>query len=172
MINCYCITNYHLWLELNSVVIWQLSCIHPTICFMCVCLCMCLSTVCVCVRACGLYRHCGYSKAFQDSDEEKMHYQNGHGMCGSFFNYYQQQIIFLKELPFSSPCNKAHPQSKQLSSRSESLQQHTSLMPCIIYSAPSVCLPVSPFSSSFPSTHQWQGLRCDVALIPWYVTKC
>ncbi|XP_038825515.1 ephrin type-A receptor 8-like [Salvelinus namaycush] len=24
-------------------------------------------------------RHCGYSKAFQDSDEEKMHYQNGHG---------------------------------------------------------------------------------------------
>ncbi|POI34650.1 hypothetical protein CIB84_001598 [Bambusicola thoracicus] len=24
-------------------------------------------------------RHCGYSKAFQDSDEEKMHYQNGQG---------------------------------------------------------------------------------------------
>uniref|UniRef100_A0A671LSW9 receptor protein-tyrosine kinase n=1 Tax=Sinocyclocheilus anshuiensis TaxID=1608454 RepID=A0A671LSW9_9TELE len=24
------------------------------------------------------YRRCGYSKAFQDSDEEKMHYQNGH----------------------------------------------------------------------------------------------
>ncbi|KAI4904857.1 hypothetical protein NFI96_018242 [Prochilodus magdalenae] len=28
--------------------------------------------------------HCGYSKAFQDSDEEKMHYQNGHGpICSS-----------------------------------------------------------------------------------------
>lgn len=26
-----------------------------------------------------LHRHCGYSKAFQDSDEEKMHYQNGQG---------------------------------------------------------------------------------------------
>lgn len=28
-----------------------------------------------------LHRHCGYSKAFQDSDEEKMHYQNGQGEC-------------------------------------------------------------------------------------------
>lgn len=28
-----------------------------------------------------LRRHCGYSKAFQDSDEEKMHYQNGQGEC-------------------------------------------------------------------------------------------
>ncbi|KAG8506661.1 Ephrin type-A receptor 8 [Galemys pyrenaicus] len=26
---------------------------------------------------CSPHRHCGYSKAFQDSDEEKMHYQNG-----------------------------------------------------------------------------------------------
>lgn len=25
----------------------------------------------------SVLRHCGYSKAFQDSDEEKMHYQNG-----------------------------------------------------------------------------------------------
>lgn len=44
--------------------------------------------VCVCVYVCALYRHCGYSKAFQDSDEEKMHYQNGHGMFGPFLNYY------------------------------------------------------------------------------------
>lgn len=29
-----------------------------------------------------LHRHCGYSKAFQDSDEEKMHYQNGQGERG------------------------------------------------------------------------------------------
>lgn len=29
-----------------------------------------------------LPRHCGYSKAFQDSDEEKMRYQNGQGECG------------------------------------------------------------------------------------------
>lgn len=43
--------------------------------------------VCVCVMC--LYRHCGYSKAFQDSDEEKMHYQNGHGTFSSFLNYYQ-----------------------------------------------------------------------------------
>lgn len=28
-------------------------------------------------------RHCGYSKAFQDSDEEKMHYQNGQGECSA-----------------------------------------------------------------------------------------
>ncbi|RLV93186.1 hypothetical protein DV515_00013551 [Chloebia gouldiae] len=28
-------------------------------------------------------RHCGYSKAFQDSDEEKMHYQNGQGRIPS-----------------------------------------------------------------------------------------
>nr|XP_051712667.1 ephrin type-A receptor 8 isoform X2 [Oryctolagus cuniculus] len=27
-------------------------------------------------------RHCGYSKAFQDSDEEKMHYQSGQGESG------------------------------------------------------------------------------------------
>lgn len=27
------------------------------------------------------HRHCGYSKAFQDSDEEKMHYQSGQGEC-------------------------------------------------------------------------------------------
>ncbi|KAM9299571.1 LOW QUALITY PROTEIN: ephrin type-A receptor 8 [Gastrophryne carolinensis] len=34
-----------------------------------------LLTVLICRK-----RHCGYSKAFQDSDEEKMHYQNGqHG---------------------------------------------------------------------------------------------
>ncbi|XP_075705027.1 ephrin type-A receptor 8-like [Rhinoderma darwinii] len=31
-----------------------------------------LLTVIICKK-----RHCGYSKAFQDSDEEKMHYQNG-----------------------------------------------------------------------------------------------
>uniref|UniRef100_A0A667ZWZ9 receptor protein-tyrosine kinase n=1 Tax=Myripristis murdjan TaxID=586833 RepID=A0A667ZWZ9_9TELE len=50
----------------------------------CVCVCVsalfaCLPTVSVCVChlcVCDLYRHCGYSKAFQDSDEEKMHYQN------------------------------------------------------------------------------------------------
>lgn len=69
----------------------QMSCIHPTIC-LCVCTCVCVwMTVCVsvCPFVCGLYRHCGYSKAFQDSDEEKMHYQNGHGMFGPFLNYYQ-----------------------------------------------------------------------------------
>lgn len=31
------------------------------------------------------YSRCGYSKAFQDSDEEKMHYQNGHGMRRTLF---------------------------------------------------------------------------------------
>uniref|UniRef100_A0A667ZWZ4 Ephrin type-A receptor 8 n=1 Tax=Myripristis murdjan TaxID=586833 RepID=A0A667ZWZ4_9TELE len=41
----------------------------------------CLPTVSVCVChlcVCDLYRHCGYSKAFQDSDEEKMFYIDPH----------------------------------------------------------------------------------------------
>uniref|UniRef100_A0A672GQQ8 Ephrin type-A receptor 8 n=1 Tax=Salarias fasciatus TaxID=181472 RepID=A0A672GQQ8_SALFA len=47
------------------------SCLCMFMCVFCLCVCVCVG-VCVCV----LYRHCGYSKAFQDSDEEKMHYQN------------------------------------------------------------------------------------------------
>lgn len=56
--------------------------------FMCVHVCV-FGWLCACVCRCGLYRHCGYSKAFQDSDEEKMHYQNGHGMFDPVFNYYK-----------------------------------------------------------------------------------
>lgn len=56
-------------------------------------LCVCVFVRCVSV--CVSYRHCGYSKAFQDSDEEKMHYQNGHGRSRLVFNYQQLRIIFL-----------------------------------------------------------------------------
>ncbi|XP_054857061.1 ephrin type-A receptor 8 isoform X2 [Eublepharis macularius] len=48
-------------------------------------------------------RHCGYSKAFQDSDEEKMHYQNGQGEC--------REALFPLFMPSNHPTVK-FPESK------------------------------------------------------------
>lgn len=45
---------------------------------------------CVC---CFLFRRCGYSKAKQDPEEEKMHFHNGHSKSG------QPQLIL--QIPFS-----------------------------------------------------------------------
>uniref|UniRef100_A0A3Q4MXU5 Ephrin type-A receptor 7 n=1 Tax=Neolamprologus brichardi TaxID=32507 RepID=A0A3Q4MXU5_NEOBR len=58
----------------STIVLYSSLCMF--ICMgMCVCFC---GRACVCVYVCALYRHCGYSKAFQDSDEEKMFYIDPH----------------------------------------------------------------------------------------------
>uniref|UniRef100_A0A7N8WUU4 receptor protein-tyrosine kinase n=1 Tax=Mastacembelus armatus TaxID=205130 RepID=A0A7N8WUU4_9TELE len=65
------------WLEFDSKMFDYCPVFIPLYVYVCACVCVCVCLYdCLCVYVCGLYRHCGYSKAFQDSDEEKMHYQN------------------------------------------------------------------------------------------------
>uniref|UniRef100_A0A8C5S6U9 receptor protein-tyrosine kinase n=1 Tax=Laticauda laticaudata TaxID=8630 RepID=A0A8C5S6U9_LATLA len=46
-------------------------------------------------------RHCGYSKAFQDPDEEKMHYQNGQVK-------FPESKFYLDSHTYEDPCQAAH----------------------------------------------------------------
>ncbi|XP_039223586.1 ephrin type-A receptor 8 isoform X1 [Crotalus tigris] len=46
-------------------------------------------------------RHCGYSKAFQDPDEEKMHYQNGQVK-------FPESKFYLESHTYEDPCQAAH----------------------------------------------------------------
>uniref|UniRef100_A0A672GQN0 receptor protein-tyrosine kinase n=1 Tax=Salarias fasciatus TaxID=181472 RepID=A0A672GQN0_SALFA len=73
------------------------SCLCMFMCVFCLCVCVCVG-VCVCV----LYRHCGYSKAFQDSDEEKMHYQNGHG------------TFYIDPHTYEDPCQAVHEFAREI----------------------------------------------------------
>uniref|UniRef100_A0A4W5RVK8 receptor protein-tyrosine kinase n=1 Tax=Hucho hucho TaxID=62062 RepID=A0A4W5RVK8_9TELE len=49
----------------------------------------------------SLTRHCGYSKAFQDSDEEKMHYQNGHVS-------FPDVRFYIDPHTYEDPCQAVH----------------------------------------------------------------
>lgn len=72
-----------------------------------------------------------------------------------------------KEVAFSSPCNKVHPQSKQFSSRAEWLQEHTGFIPRMLFilslslSAP-FCKSFLPFHQVFPPHTPVTGaqMRC------------
>uniref|UniRef100_A0A672ZWB0 receptor protein-tyrosine kinase n=1 Tax=Sphaeramia orbicularis TaxID=375764 RepID=A0A672ZWB0_9TELE len=93
-----------------------LSCIHPVVCLcVCVCVCVCFRGclyVCVFflyiyVYVCGLCRHCGYSKAFQDSDEEKMHYQNGHVS-------FPDARFYIDPHTYEDPCQAVHEFAREI----------------------------------------------------------
>uniref|UniRef100_A0A3Q0QQL0 Ephrin type-A receptor 8 n=1 Tax=Amphilophus citrinellus TaxID=61819 RepID=A0A3Q0QQL0_AMPCI len=55
-------------------------------------------------------RHCGYSKAFQDSDEEKMHYQNGHGM----FGFPGTHRFYIDPHTYEDPCQAVHEFAREI----------------------------------------------------------
>uniref|UniRef100_A0A3B5LJU9 receptor protein-tyrosine kinase n=1 Tax=Xiphophorus couchianus TaxID=32473 RepID=A0A3B5LJU9_9TELE len=84
--------------------------LYSSLCmFLCVplclwgCMCVCVrGWVCVCV-----YRHCGYSKAFQDSDEEKMHYQNGHVS-------FPDARFYIDPHTYEDPCQAVHEFAREI----------------------------------------------------------
>uniref|UniRef100_A0A673IZE6 Ephrin type-A receptor 7 n=1 Tax=Sinocyclocheilus rhinocerous TaxID=307959 RepID=A0A673IZE6_9TELE len=60
------------------------------------------------VSSSGLrYRHCGYSKAFQDSDEEKMHYQNGHVS-------FPEARFYIDPHTYEDPCQAVHEFAREI----------------------------------------------------------
>ncbi|XP_062842969.1 ephrin type-A receptor 8 [Trichomycterus rosablanca] len=52
-------------------------------------------------------RHCGYSKAFQDSDEEKMHYQNGHVS-------FPEARFYIDPHTYEDPCLAVHEFAREI----------------------------------------------------------
>uniref|UniRef100_A0A8C2ERM6 receptor protein-tyrosine kinase n=1 Tax=Cyprinus carpio TaxID=7962 RepID=A0A8C2ERM6_CYPCA len=52
-------------------------------------------------------RHCGYSKAFQDSDEEKMHYQNGHVS-------FPEARFYIDPHTYEDPCQAVHEFAREI----------------------------------------------------------
>ncbi|CAJ1051918.1 ephrin type-A receptor 8 isoform X3 [Xyrichtys novacula] len=52
-------------------------------------------------------RHCGYSKAFQDSDEEKMHYQNGHVS-------FPDARFYIDPHTYEDPCQAVHEFAREI----------------------------------------------------------
>uniref|UniRef100_A0A4W5LUL8 Ephrin type-A receptor 7 n=1 Tax=Hucho hucho TaxID=62062 RepID=A0A4W5LUL8_9TELE len=62
-------------------------------------------------------RHCGYSKAFQDSDEEKMHYQNGHGafMLMLFILVsFPDARFYIDPHTYEDPCQAVHEFAREI----------------------------------------------------------
>ncbi|TSU49975.1 Ephrin type-A receptor 8 [Bagarius yarrelli] len=51
--------------------------------------------------------HCGYSKAFQDSDEEKMHYQNGHVS-------FPEARFYIDPHTYEDPCQAVHQFAREI----------------------------------------------------------
>ncbi|XP_058487575.1 ephrin type-A receptor 8 isoform X2 [Solea solea] len=51
--------------------------------------------------------HCGYSKAFQDSDEEKMHYQNGHVS-------FPDARFYIDPHTYEDPCQAVHEFAREI----------------------------------------------------------
>uniref|UniRef100_A0A3Q4HVS7 receptor protein-tyrosine kinase n=1 Tax=Neolamprologus brichardi TaxID=32507 RepID=A0A3Q4HVS7_NEOBR len=87
----------------STIVLYSSLCMF--ICMgMCVCFC---GRACVCVYVCALYRHCGYSKAFQDSDEEKMHYQNGHVS-------FPDARFYIDPHTYEDPCQAVHEFAREI----------------------------------------------------------
>ncbi|XP_077167996.1 ephrin type-A receptor 8 isoform X2 [Paroedura picta] len=52
-------------------------------------------------------RHCGYSKAFQDSDEEKMHYQNGQVK-------FPESKFYVEPHTYEDPCQAIHEFTREI----------------------------------------------------------
>ncbi|NXC17408.1 EPHA8 protein, partial [Corythaeola cristata] len=52
-------------------------------------------------------RHCGYSKAFQDSDEEKMHYQNGQVK-------FPESKFYVDPHTYEDPCQAVHEFTREI----------------------------------------------------------
>ncbi|XP_066492912.1 ephrin type-A receptor 8 isoform X2 [Tiliqua scincoides] len=52
-------------------------------------------------------RHCGYSKAFQDSDEEKMHYQNGQVK-------FPESKFYVEPHTYEDPCQAVHEFTREI----------------------------------------------------------
>ncbi|KAJ8400222.1 hypothetical protein AAFF_G00399160 [Aldrovandia affinis] len=52
-------------------------------------------------------RHCGYSKAFQDSEEEKMHYQNGHIT-------FPEARFYIDPHTYEDPCQAVHEFAREI----------------------------------------------------------
>ncbi|CAN2387947.1 receptor [Pristimantis euphronides] len=52
-------------------------------------------------------RHCGYSKAFQDSDEEKMHYQNGQITLA-------ESKLYVDPHTYEDPCQAVHDFAREI----------------------------------------------------------
>ncbi|KAJ8258719.1 hypothetical protein COCON_G00177310 [Conger conger] len=52
-------------------------------------------------------RHCGYSKAFQDSEEEKMHYQNGHIS-------FPEARFYIDPHTYEDPCQAVHEFAREI----------------------------------------------------------
>ncbi|XP_013873013.1 ephrin type-A receptor 4a [Austrofundulus limnaeus] len=59
------------------------------------------------VEEAALLRHCGYSKAFQDSDEEKMHYQNGHVS-------FPDARFYIDPHTYEDPCQAVHEFAREI----------------------------------------------------------
>uniref|UniRef100_A0A3Q3FNK7 Ephrin type-A receptor 8 n=1 Tax=Kryptolebias marmoratus TaxID=37003 RepID=A0A3Q3FNK7_KRYMA len=59
-------------------------------------------------------RHCGYSKAFQDSDEEQMHYQNGHGTFGLFLMSFPDARFYIDPHTYEDPCQAVHEFAREI----------------------------------------------------------
>ncbi|XP_010901936.1 ephrin type-A receptor 8 isoform X2 [Esox lucius] len=53
------------------------------------------------------FTHCGYSKAFQDSDEEKMHYQNGHVS-------FPDTRFYIDPHTYEDPCQAVHEFAREI----------------------------------------------------------
>ncbi|XP_064423951.1 ephrin type-A receptor 8 isoform X1 [Latimeria chalumnae] len=61
-----------------------------------------LLTVLICKK-----RHCGYSKAFQDPDEEKMHYMNGHIT-------FPESKFYIDPHTYEDPCQAVHEFAREI----------------------------------------------------------
>uniref|UniRef100_A0A8D2P1H9 Ephrin type-A receptor 8 n=1 Tax=Zosterops lateralis melanops TaxID=1220523 RepID=A0A8D2P1H9_ZOSLA len=61
-------------------------------------------------------RHCGYSKAFQDSDEEKMHYQNGQGrtLSGKEPMKFPESKFYVDPHTYEDPCQAVHEFTREI----------------------------------------------------------
>uniref|UniRef100_A0A671LPP9 Ephrin type-A receptor 7 n=1 Tax=Sinocyclocheilus anshuiensis TaxID=1608454 RepID=A0A671LPP9_9TELE len=55
----------------------------------------------------SFHQRCGYSKAFQDSDEEKMHYQNGHVS-------FPEARFYIDPHTYEDPCQAVHEFAREI----------------------------------------------------------
>ncbi|XP_075869406.1 ephrin type-A receptor 8 isoform X3 [Nelusetta ayraudi] len=80
---------------------------HNTMTIIWICMALLSATVtCSAIFICRK-RHCGYSKAFQDSDEEKMHYQNGHVS-------FPDARFYIDPHTYEDPCQAVHEFAREI----------------------------------------------------------
>ncbi|XP_044308173.1 ephrin type-A receptor 8, partial [Varanus komodoensis] len=64
-------------------------------------------------------RHCGYSQAFQDSDEEKMHYQNGQDLISPVLPWsptvkFPESKFYVEPHTYEDPCQAVHEFTREI----------------------------------------------------------